>query len=156
MTDNDFAKAWRDIHAVFGLDPSTKAKLAAYNRTFEKVEFVPAEALKFIQSRIEDLDNMPRNISKAILSGWYDWKAHNPDRLRAEQETGKKGCVNCHDGYIWASGIPVGSNLVEPSPYVFRCGHCGGGEGSISVAKREGLEGSGWEITTPAYVKQAA
>ncbi|MBI9113254.1 hypothetical protein [Maridesulfovibrio ferrireducens] len=157
MTDNDFARFWTDIHSTFGIDSGTKIKLAAYNRTFEKVEHVPAEALKLIQSRIEDLDTLPRNLSKAILNGWYEWKSRNPDRLRAEQESGAKGgCPNCHDGYIWAKGIPFGSKLVTPNPYVFRCGHCGGGEGAIPKATREGLEAAGYIITNPAYVKEAA
>lgn len=157
MTDNDFARFWTDIHGIFGIDAGTKIKIASYNRTFDKVKHVPAEALKFIQSRIEDLDSLPRNISKAVLDGWYDWKSRNPDRLTSEQDkTAKGGCINCLDGYIYAEIIPPGTMLKTPYSYVFRCGHCGGGEGNIPKATRESLVSTGYTITKPEFVKEAA
>lgn len=155
MTKEEFQKFWFDVHETFGLNPSTDLKLRAFNRAFDRVEHVPFEALKFSQQRIEDRDDIPKNISKFILHSWYEWKGRNPDRVMPDNAM--RGCPCCHNGLIEAWGVPSDAKQPIEYPFVFRCGHCHTGEGTaIPEATRESLEARGYRITNPASVKTAA
>lgn len=156
MTNEQFFKFWNDTHAAFGYEGQEKKRLSAFKRTFERVEHVPFEALRFVQSRIEDLDSLPRNLGKAILGGWLEWKSRNPDRVVSEQSYGgSKDCLYCCDGFIYASRDKVSKVYPDAEyPFFFRCAHCGGGVGNFLAKTRDQLESEGYRITKPEFVGQ--
>jgi len=145
MTDIEFCDFWDDVHEFFGLDSKAPAKRRSFDRVFEYVKHVPAEALPLITRRLKDLENLPRNMGKAILSGWLDWKSKNPDRLVGEQG-GSKGCPFCEGGNIFVISRKEGC---VPRTTFFPCGHCRAGGHT-----RAAIEDMGWEITNPKWIQQ--
>ena len=74
MTIDEFKVFWKNVHEVFGLNPQTPTKVAASAQTFVRVEHVPLEVLKFAQKRLEDRDELPKNMAKFIRDCWDEWR----------------------------------------------------------------------------------
>lgn len=143
MNLSEFTGFWETVHASFGYDPTSARKIAAFNRTYERVSHVPAGALPHIISRIESLDSFPRNLGKAVLDGWRDWRSVNHERIRREEEESRTVCPHCMDGFIWASDG-------RPGEILYRCGHCSSTEEDHCGLTRQQIEARGLKIIHPA------
>lgn len=103
----------RQVYATFGRGiPSGDVKSVIWDRVRE----IPDEATQFIADKICNRDDLPRNMSKAILDAWAEWRAANPSRIVREH------CPHCLDVgafHCWAKEPKSGKwhKYAVPCPY---------------------------------------
>jgi hypothetical protein len=134
MTRQEFADFARGLTAYYGRQAMTPDRL---NMIYPKVEHVPAEAAKWILNHITDnSDNMPANIGKSVLVGWYDWQRANPGRVI---DAKVYHCPDCRHGHIFVQRDGLTA--------VFRCATCGQAtEQGYRLAHQYELLASGWTL----------
>ena len=95
MNADNFSHAVNQIAAFLGskeVPPHTKAAW------YEKVQFIPEDAVEFIVAKITDeVDAMPRNLPKVFKEKFRAWQMENPDKVAKVVE---RGCADCEAGIL--------------------------------------------------------
>jgi len=128
MTEDQLKPMIRRIGEYFGLDKAVL--LTRFEQWYGRVKDIPAEALPYIETCIQDHhDSMPRNMPKYIRGYYYAWKSANTAKLIDYPRT---TCAECHGhGLIWIKrtamieGKPWGNingPITEETSY--RCASC--------------------------------
>lgn len=122
MMDRElFNKMWSRCHAIWGVTaPSDMRRSLCY----EKVDFIPDEAVRWISEKLEELDSKPRNASKKIISLWYDWVENNPEKIVRPHTC--KICQSAgHPGPGWIMALrPPMKNGELWQESILPCGGC--------------------------------
>jgi hypothetical protein len=85
---------------------------------FEKIKYIPEEALKPIEKRIQgECEHWPYNITSTMASYYSQWLDSHPEK-RAHDNFFQ--CSDCSEGLIFAKKVIEGKKY----SYVFRCTKC--------------------------------
>jgi len=87
-----FWKCWVDIHASLGFN-APDANDRRTTVAWEKVQnFIEPEAYPFIAEVLGDGDNKPRNLKKAMMAVYYQWREkQQAERPASEAMDGQRG-----------------------------------------------------------------
>lgn len=91
----------------------------AVEQWFERVKYIPGEALDWIEKRIkDDPGGWPKNITTAIKDLYLQWLDAHPEKRAQER---KLECDECEEGLIHVRKI---SHRGQYYNFVFRCAKC--------------------------------
>lgn len=76
MDKISFSKLVADLFLYF--DRQKLPESEQINIWFDDLKFIPVEAIDQIKKHFKDMDSLPRNIPKAIKSGFSSYKKTNP------------------------------------------------------------------------------
>lgn len=147
MNEVEFLDLWKKVHATFGLDGKSNARLDAFNCCIERVRPIPAKSRDYILTQFQNLDRLPANIGRAVTDFYRAWQ-RNQCAEKQKQHTlfKRKGCERCIDGYIYAARKnAAGGEYVYP----FTCGYCGQGNETFPGMTCEELVAAGYIIRMP-------
>jgi hypothetical protein len=128
MLETEFFAMLRRLNEYYGLEKIISPGRA--QQWFLKCKDIPAEALAYIQTAIENsADTLPRNMPKAIRGHYNQWRNENSARMIKYGGT----CEECRSrGFLFArrraivGGIPAayadGRRMYEEVTY--RCAMC--------------------------------
>jgi hypothetical protein len=145
MNYDEFKSALNDVFNYFQAKAVEKYVLELW---FDQVKHIPNGApLNAIIADMTNLDTLPRNIPKAMRSGWQTWMNANQDRITRQRQDAKTKCGHCGGfGLIHFAGDDQGSKY----QYVCRCPHCRNWEDQVSADlptySREFLQQHGYQI----------
>lgn len=143
MTQDEFTQAAREIAEFLGATAPSATRLFAWHR---KVQFIPSEAMQFIQARITDeSDTMPKNLPKAFRAGFDVWLKQNPDKV-AKEEQG--GCSACEGGVLFLEREKDGKK--ETACVFCRCFQ--GNAGVVGRASLYDMQSKGWRSAKPKTI----
>jgi len=101
----------QELFLVYRQAPPSKSQSDAI---YERVRHIPDQAMRSIMKNIEDnCDIIPRNLPKAIKTGWQQWREANPERI-VHDRTECRACGGSGHMHV----------MKDELSYVFRCGHC--------------------------------
>jgi hypothetical protein len=116
---------------------------SAMDAWFEKIQHIPSEAIRWIESKIQDeCDSFPHNIAKTVNEYNMAWQQANPDKHAPEHHF---DCPDCDHGLIRAfkdhelSGVRYG--------YAFKCSKCRQLRLDYPVMSRSELVAQGYVFT---------
>lgn len=112
---------------------------------WDKVRDVPDEAVPFLADQLCNRDELPRNVSKALMDAWGTWKSQNPTRIIRDH------CPHCHDQgvfHCWAEEPGKG----RWHKFAVSCPYCQTpADGSRVPADLRAMRESGIDIMPPDY-----
>jgi hypothetical protein len=119
MTKDEFKLLIEGLFAYFQKFPSKNKAMASW---FQRVNFIPIEAAKWIVKQIQDnKDSLPYNIGKAFLDGWRDYRKAHPHLFIIEYEV--TPCNDCNGtGLIFFKELSKKLNRDER--FMCKCGSC--------------------------------
>lgn len=108
---------------LFRLGAFYERKVKPLDRTldlwFEKIKFVPSEAIPWIEKRIQDeCEGWPKSITLTIKNLYLQWLDAHPEKKAQER---KLNCDECEEGLIHVRKI---CHRGQHYNFVFRCGKC--------------------------------
>lgn len=71
------------LYATFGKTAPSRSS-GIVTAITERIEKVPDQAAADIRKKLQELDNMPSNLGKAIMGAWETWQMENPRAVYRE------------------------------------------------------------------------
>lgn len=142
MRQDKFDDMIRQVYATFGRSaPAGDVRAVIW----DKVSDVPDEAVPFLADQLCNRDELPRNVSKALMDAWGAWKSQNPTRIIREH------CPHCHDQAVfhcWGADPETG----RWHKFAVACPHCQTpADGSRAPADLRAMKAAGVLIMPPDY-----
>ena len=79
MVRAEAEKAIIDIYSYFRFQ--TIPSESQFDQWYEKIKFIPGEAVDWIVVKITDMDSLPRNLPKTIVALWYAYRKEHPEKI---------------------------------------------------------------------------
>lgn len=113
MNERDFKDFVTSLKDYYRLEKVVSNE--GFMQWYEKVSFIPSEALPYIANMIEqEWKDLPRNLPMVMKSHYFGWKAQNQDKFIKAQQT---PCDECG-----GRGIIFSAKRTETIMYSFA--HC--------------------------------
>ena len=133
------------LYATFGKSAPARGS-AVFQTIFDRVADIQEEAATYIVEHLQDGDDLPRNLGKAIIAHWFNWQAENG--ITHE----KAYCPMCegHGGWECFKRNAPGSRLQYVNIF-WRCPRCTEGEDKAKLKTDSQLRREGWLVMPHKY-----
>lgn len=133
------------LYATFGKSAPARGS-AVFQTIFDRVADIQEEAAEYIVERLQDGDDLPKNLGKAIVAHWFNWQNENG----ITQE--KKYCPMCEGHGAWECFRRVERNGKPSWIHIpFRCPRCTEGPDKDKLKPVQQLRREGWLVMPHNY-----